>query len=414
MARRETHVPVLDAIRGLAILLVLINHFIGEIPFPNSFLGRIIDSLAKSTWVGVDLFFVLSGFLITGILYDTLGSRNYFRAFYARRFLRIFPLYYGFLFLVIAFSRPLQIEWHGRQYLYLAYLQNTGIARHIFSIPLSPCLSINHLWSLAVEEQFYFVWPAVVFLCRNRLRLMGLAIALVLGSIAVRILMVHLHAPLGSIYTFTPARADSLMMGAILALAMRSSPQTRSSLSRAALWVLPGSLALLLALAWPDRRLNWENARIAIFGYTLLALAGAALIVLSLMHRRVQAAINQPVMRQLGKYSYGIYVLHYPILTFLYYLDLPGRVGFEGGALGPRLLTSATAATASILLAVLSFQFYESRFLRLKRYFQYEFPVLPAGLEAAAATCQPMGGQGSAPPAGECQGRALRPGDGMP
>lgn len=80
------------------------------IPFPGSFLWRTMDSLAKSSWVGVDLFFVLSGILITGTLYDTLGSRNYFRVFCERRFLRIFPLCYGFLFLVIASSRPLQIE----------------------------------------------------------------------------------------------------------------------------------------------------------------------------------------------------------------------------------------------------------------------------------------------------------------
>jgi len=155
---KEKHVPVLDGIRGLAILLVLIHHFaIAGVTLPDSFPGRVAQGLTQSAWIGVDLFFVLSGFLITGILYDTRESLNYFRAFYARRFLRIFPLYYGFLFVVMAFTRPLQIDWGGRQFLYLTYLDNALIVKHVFSQPLSPFFNLNYLWSLAVEEQFYFV-----------------------------------------------------------------------------------------------------------------------------------------------------------------------------------------------------------------------------------------------------------------
>ncbi len=377
MQKAEKHIPVLDAVRGLAIVLVLIYHFLAGIPFPHTFLGRAAEGFIQSAWTGVDLFFVLSGFLITGILYDTRESGNYFPVFYARRFLRIFPLYYGFLFIILAFTRPLHIEWGGRQFFYLAYLQNTGLGKHIFSKPLSPFININHLWSLAVEEQFYCVWPAAVFLLKDRIRLMWLAVILSFCSIGVRILMILYHAPLGTIYTFTPAPADSLMIGALLALALRSSHETQSKLARGAWFVLPGSVVILVGLAWRYQRLNWESSATAICGFPVIAVASAALITLSLKNPLFQATFNWSAMRWLGKYSYGIYVLHYPVLTLFQSLDLPAHVRNLNGELEARLLTLSTSAVVSIGLAALSFHFYENRFLRLKKYFRYNDPDSP-------------------------------------
>ncbi|MGC2512156.1 MAG: acyltransferase, partial [Acidobacteriaceae bacterium] len=92
------HVPALDGVRGLAILLVLVSHLMLFNDRTGSRVGDSLSALRGLGWVGVDLFFVLSGFLITGILFDTLHDPHYFRSFYMRRFLRIFPLYYGFLF----------------------------------------------------------------------------------------------------------------------------------------------------------------------------------------------------------------------------------------------------------------------------------------------------------------------------
>jgi peptidoglycan/LPS O-acetylase OafA/YrhL len=338
--------------------------------------------------VGVDLFFVLSGFLITGILYDTRHSLNYFRAFYARRFLRIFPLYYGFLFLVMVLTRPLQIEWDGRQFLYLTYLQNAGIAKHVFSQPLSPFLNVTHLWSLAVEEQFYCLWPAMVFLFKDRVKIMRLAIALTACSIGARILMVHLHIPLGAIFTFTPARADSLMIGALLALAIRSGPETRNWLTRAAWMLLPGSLAVMTGLAWPYQRLNWESNGIATFGFTVIAIASASLITLSLTTPVFRAVLNRATLRMLGKYSYGIYIVHFPIITLAVRLDLAGRLAGGNAGVGLRLFVFAMAVLTSIGIAALSFHFYESRFLRLKKYFRYNFPNPPDALGMAIPESQ--------------------------
>jgi peptidoglycan/LPS O-acetylase OafA/YrhL len=390
MEKAERHIPVLDGIRGLAILLVLVHHMVlGGVPFSGSFLGQAARGLTESCWVGVDLFFVLSGFLITGILYDTKGSGNYFRVFYARRFLRIFPLYYGFLFLVMALTGPLQITWGGRQFIYLAYLQNTGIARHIFSQPLSPFITITQLWSLAVEEQFYFVWPALVFLLKDRIKIMRIAALLTAGSIGLRIWMVWMHSPFGTIYTFTPTRADSLMIGSLLALALRSSPETQKMLIRAAWFVLPGSIAVLIGLAWPYGRLNWESSGVAVFGYTVIALASAALITLSLETPVFKAALNRPILRMLGKYSYGIYILHAPIIMLAVRLDLAGRLErIANAGVGLHLPVFVMACLTSIAIAALSFHFYESRFLRLKRYFRYDFPDPSASAGAAPAEPQ--------------------------
>ncbi len=387
----EKHVPVLDAIRGLAILLVILYHVVGDTPAPDGFLGRTVFGIAKSGWVGVDLFFVLSGFLITGILYDTRASTNYFRAFYARRFLRIFPIYYGFLLLLIAFTYPLEIDWKGRQFIYLAYLQNTGIVKHIFSHPISPFLNIGHLWSLAVEEQFYCVWPALVFLLKDRVKLMRLALLLTACSFVLRVLMLRAQLPVWDIYAFTPSRADSLMLGALLALALRSEAGDTTKLTRTAWYVLPTGLCLLIGLAWPRHTLTWMAPEVAIFGYTVIALVSAAFLTLSLTRTRFQAIVNRTFMRWLGKYSYGIYILHQPMIGLVHSFTPTQNIEKAFPSPWVHAFISVIAIMLAIAAAVLSFRFYESKFLRLKRFFEYDLPqpepapkMESAGRESAA------------------------------
>jgi peptidoglycan/LPS O-acetylase OafA/YrhL len=153
----------LDGIRGIAVLWVMLHHFqlYGEGFPPTTFLDRQVERLTISGWIGVDLFFVLSGFLITGILLDSKSNTGYFRKFYMRRFLRIFPLYYGFLF-AFMFVLPL-IDPEGAEFQlqfkeqiwYWTYLINWKLA----TIYVSEYIGISHFWSLAIEEQFYLVWP---------------------------------------------------------------------------------------------------------------------------------------------------------------------------------------------------------------------------------------------------------------
>lgn len=158
------HLQELDGLRGFAILLVLCSHLVSLPPGGRSpFVDRLVGMILGLGWVGVDLFFVLSGFLITGILVQSRGGPHYFRNFYARRSLRIFPLYY--LFLAIAtFISPLLLSPESiltlpkeHAWVYWLYLSNFGG---------KPSEAFAHTWSLAVEEQFYLVWPAIVFFAK--------------------------------------------------------------------------------------------------------------------------------------------------------------------------------------------------------------------------------------------------------
>ena len=198
------HVPALDGIRGLAVLLVMMEHLF----WSNSTTGnRIFDAMSAvraSAWVGVDLFFVLSGFLITGILFDSLNSDGYFKNFYSRRVLRIFPLYYGFMLLLICLTHPLHLEWQGTQYILLTYTQNLGLfTKNWTGFRPASFVNLNHFWSLAVEEQFYFAWPLIVFFVRDVRKLIFTALTLSVAALILRVVLVSRDADPMLIYVFT-------------------------------------------------------------------------------------------------------------------------------------------------------------------------------------------------------------------
>jgi peptidoglycan/LPS O-acetylase OafA/YrhL len=219
--------PVLDGIRGIAILPVIVYHTVLHGGFdPTTKVDRAFVRLSLFGWCGVDLFFVLSGFLITGILYDTRGSVGYFKNFYTRRVLRIFPLYYGFLvlfflvlfFLVLPFLLPQNdglCSVRKEQVWYWTYLVNIAIAYRGWPSDLI----IAHFWSLAVEEQFYLFWPLVVFLFPRR-TLMSLCCLMIGGGLVLRIVvrMLGYHVAAS---VLTVCRMDELAIGGLLALSAR-------------------------------------------------------------------------------------------------------------------------------------------------------------------------------------------------
>jgi peptidoglycan/LPS O-acetylase OafA/YrhL len=180
------HLPALDGVRGLAILLVLLYHFVAQTTATNRLEAAVNWALGYG-FLGVDLFFVLSGFLITGILYDSRADPGYFRTFYMRRVLRIFPLYYAVL-AVVFFGVSLLPALRGseiaglREHQAWAWLYGINV---YLSIQGGWVLSyIEHFWSLAVEEHFYFIWPLVVWLLGARPRLlMGTALGLAAASL---------------------------------------------------------------------------------------------------------------------------------------------------------------------------------------------------------------------------------------
>src|SRR5713226_2623392 len=216
-AQALARVAELDGIRGIAILLVLASHF-GVPACPP---GILWDTLGFG-WVGVDLFFVLSGFLITGILLDSKGRTDYFQRFYLRRVFRILPIYYAFVILffhivpLIAHvtGRLATFEYgRGDEAWYWIYLFN-------WRDTVLQNTHLRHLWSLAIEEQFYIVWPLVVYLVPTR-ALKYVCVALAVLSPALRIAAAHEGIVKYFLYRTTPFRLEGLALGALLALAAR-------------------------------------------------------------------------------------------------------------------------------------------------------------------------------------------------
>ncbi len=379
------HLPALDGVRGLAILMVLVFHLM---LFNDKTDHRWLDALSQLRGlggIGVDLFFVLSGFLITGILYDTLHEQHYFRNFYIRRFLRIFPLYYGFLFLLLVLTPWLHVTWCGRQFVLLAYLQNTSIWFPVDGFHPAHLVDLNHFWSLAVEEQFYLFWPLLVFWVKDRKGLIQLSLVLSACALALRVgLYLHNgHAlSLGILGSQTFCRMDTLMFGGCLALWLRgqAQPENKQKIYRKGaavfFWAMMLSM-VLIAVAHPQIRTG-EIPFIATFGYTLIAIAFACLIYLSIQPDSVwNHFFCMGWLRSLGKYSYGIYVLHI-LVGYVWGMALRALLGVSLRIwLTPRLHSRPLAILIEFFLTVsvvygaawCSYNFYEVHFLRLKRYF---------------------------------------------
>ena len=368
------HLPALDGVRGFAVLGVACSHI-----FPgathSAFEALVHDAFSFGAR-GVDLFFVLSGFLITGILYDSLPDPGFFRKFYARRILRIFPLYYGVLAIFAVAALIFGLNFH-RQLLSLAlYLQNTNlIAQRIHDYFGPTALPLPHFWSLAVEEQFYLVWPITVFLLRTRRRLLIFcAAALVLCPFLRFFLFTH-----GVNYFIVGAntlcRSDSLLAGAALALLVRSRFHDR--ILRASGWIFLASAAvgaLSLYSAYHGPLLNTPTGfQIYLaFDFSTTAIASVGVIGLSLRSRLASRLCTLGPMRWLGKYSYGIYVLH---LIFFSYMEEPMRHFFYSRVTPNKgvgiIATGLLIFLVSITAAYLSYHLYEKHFLRLKRFFDY-------------------------------------------
>jgi len=365
----SSHVAALDGLRGLAILMVLGHHLLN----PHAELGPVhlwLRAFVDSLWMGVDLFFVLSGFLITGILVEALGSEHYFRNFYMRRVLRIFPLYYFTILVFIVCAPFLHIVW-GHQLVHLLTYTN-----RIFIDPHHPGWNFYfgglnnfvNFWSLAVEEQFYFVWPLLIFLFKRPRPLIGVAAVLAIASIAGRIYLVSRHTASDVIYTSLACRADALLIGGILALAVHLGYRThifRVARLVAVLGIVPLAFAFV-----HSKGIHYMTPFMMRLGYTVDALLFASLVALALNSAGLVSSIfSARWLRFFGRYSYGLYILHSVLPAF--YAERMGA-WITLNIANPTVrngLMSLGEFSVSLVAALISYHLLEKPFLRLKRFF---------------------------------------------
>jgi peptidoglycan/LPS O-acetylase OafA/YrhL len=392
----KAHLPALDGLRGLAILLVMCGHVSERflyISHPWSTLAR----TGYAGWTGVDLFFVLSGFLITGILWESRTARHYFRNFYLRRILRLSPLYYTTLLVIFVLwplllphlsdaarlAAPLAAQIRDTKQTsacwlwYLTYSVDFLVAFKGYKFP-------SHFWTLAVEEHFYLVWPFLIHRI-ERSKLIVLTGALAVGALLLRFALYPFVSP-PALYVLTPCRLDGLALGAMIALVMRGK-HGPATLQRFARVSFPWLLVVIAALAICLRGWRQYGFIEQTFGYSLTAALWASLLILTLMEPAWTHAFSAPWLGFLGKYSYGIYVIHaflFDYLTRLFDLDTLSQLSPVHAILraaGFFILTFAL----SILAAMLSWRILEQPFLRLKALFPYESEHSASGAELVTA-----------------------------
>jgi peptidoglycan/LPS O-acetylase OafA/YrhL len=320
---------------------------------------------------------VLSGFLITGILLDTKGSAHYFRGFYMRRALRIFPLYYAFL--AVAFlgvpeiCRYLTCQPSNRptglaQAWYWFYVVNWKV------LTRAGLTWMAHFWSLAVEEQFYIAWPWVVFVSSRKV-LIRLCVGLVACAWLIRLMMFQ-GGFLGKAYELTPTRLEGLVLGAMAAVIVRE-PQLLARLQAHLNTVMIAVAGLLaIVIAWAKGFELFKDV-VLLNGLTLLAILFTAFLIALLQNMPSVGWIGRFCrtrwMRSMGKYSYAMYVFHVPLIRFLARsCGLKHVVNESALRLPAAWLFAALAVATSYATARASWEFLENPFLRLKRYFPRE------------------------------------------
>lgn len=373
------HFPELDGIRGLAISMVLIAHgvdFLRIVPGKGepgfSTWGKLALQVGLQGWGGVDLFFTLSGFLITGILLRARSKPNYFSSFYARRALRIFPIYY---FALVAFLLVAHVSGTVASRLPVG---PHGVASYFFYLQNWPCFwqswaGLTGLWgvywSLAVEEQFYMVWPTVVRFVPLRAILL-ICIAGFAAGWPVRLFLVHHHGLFIGVMQSPFSRLDGLFLGAAIALYREIYGRAVPMRWAVASLLVGCALILYVVLIHPDE-LFGSGSHIWSAGVTAFALIAGGMVAAS--HYRPPVLHRILTTRWLlfsGRISYGMYVYHLAVYTVVSHewVVLLKRYDLSLSPLRAAVVLAIAIAAVTVVSA-LSFRFFETPFLRLKRFF---------------------------------------------
>jgi peptidoglycan/LPS O-acetylase OafA/YrhL len=373
----------------MAVLIVVGYHAGGGAQSANSFV-RAIGFLVQAGWSGVTLFFVLSGFLITGILWDTRESAGWLKNFYLRRSLRIFPLYYATLLIVLsaAFAAHRGLACLSHIWIFALYLQNTPFFTHLAGTQGSP-LRLSHFWSLAVEEQFYLIWPFLILRMNSLLNARNLCLTTFAVSFCFRLILWNHAADAGDFEGFLLTRAGELAAGGFLAIAFRD--KTWKDVDRFALPAAFASIVGFLGISLVNGNLRLHGLMALGFALPCMTIFWAAVLVVSL---RPGGIVNRIMtmgwLRWVGGISYGIYVFHALLMSL--YPWLGAIIWPSAGRIQALALNAVLMVVVSVPLAWASFRFFETPFLRMRaRFSDVRRPAvpLPASEENQALTGAP-------------------------
>lgn len=366
LGQKSFYYPSLDGLRFFAFLLVFLHHAFEGWQSSNPLANFFLIALEKNGWAGVDLFFVLSGFLITTLLIKERQQYGEFKLkdFWIRRALRIWPLYYlalimGFFIVpfihthIFGFTPPaidINQILNSQLPLYLTFTGNWAVVA--FNYP--PFTNISHLWTISLEEQFYVFWPAILFFCKDFKKSLTATIALILLAMAFRFFLATLGITHPGIYVDTFARLDTLSFGALLAIIFCYHPEKIRHIKK--FFKLPIQLIILAALFFIFYKIfvfDPHLVRNVVFGYTLLAIFMVYFVLSALeVNTLFGKFLEQKPLVYLGKISYGLYVWHMLALEITG-MFLPQFKPLTGFAL-------------TVFFGIVSYKLYETRFLKLK------------------------------------------------
>jgi peptidoglycan/LPS O-acetylase OafA/YrhL len=357
--RPETYYPAFDGLRAVAAFAVFLWHY-GDLRYG---------------WAGVDLFFVLSGFLITGILFDSVNATHRYRTFYIRRSLRIFPLYYGILAIIAILAT---VRGNGPTWPYILWPLYIGNYAEIISpnqqIQTIGAWQIGHFWTLCVEEQFYLLWPAIVYTVCRRETLVRICAAVVCLAPVLRSFLTFVPGSwtisADSILRATPTHCDALLMGALAALVIRGPKKEWLLKAAKPITIISGCLllsAMLISRYYFGIHSSYAQQPWMIsLGLSAVSVFSLGLVLISI---DVQSLLARVMMirplRRFGRITYGFYVFHaIPLLIFLNWRGRLVRYGASDRV--SKYVVMAVAFTCSYAAAFLSYRYFEGPLIRLK------------------------------------------------
>ncbi len=367
--------PALDEVRGLAVVTATTYHcFLSTPSIGARRVDHWIDTLLPIATMSLDVFFVISGFLITLILCRTREADHTIRTFYYRRALRIIPLYYGFLAFAWLFLRglgPRAIGEPGAMKWEWLFLTNVSFAleggKHVGSL-------FPHFWSLAVEEHFYLIWPWVIVFASPKL-FIRITLFLVVGSFVGRVILAANGFAYAS-WLLTPTRLDGLALGSFVALMHLHKSDVLRKWSRPLIAVVV--LSILWVIGGQIFGVATAKARSLTYGTVTSPLLGsliAASLVGYLASRnssRKASGIVGNFLNSSARYSYGIYAVHIPIIVILFAkTNIKPSMPVDGYEFPYRLLFSLTVFTLSFIIGMCSWHFYEKQVLKLAPRYRY-------------------------------------------